>query len=124
MSKPLLVYDGDCGFCKRWISYWEELTAGAVDYAPSQEVAHLYPEIRAEQWDHSVVLILPNREFFQGAHAVFLSLSYAPQFNFGKILLKSYVHIPGFALLCEFFYRFIARHRVFFSRLTYFLLRK
>src|SRR5689334_2563922 len=121
MAKPLLIYDGNCGFCKQWISYWEELTEGAVTYAASQQVAHLYPEIPAGLWDQSVVLVMPNRNFFRGAQVVFLSLSFAPRFNIGKILLKAYERIPGFAPLCELFYRCVAQNRMLFSYLTYYL---
>ena len=46
--KPLLIFDGDCHFCRRWIERWREITAGAVEYAPSQEVAERFPEIPRE----------------------------------------------------------------------------
>jgi hypothetical protein len=33
-SRPLLIYDGDCGFCFYWASYWQKLTGDRVDYRP------------------------------------------------------------------------------------------
>ncbi|WP_394826955.1 lipase maturation factor family protein [Pendulispora albinea] len=38
-ARPLVVYDGDCGFCKRWIARFRLRTGTAVDYLPYQEVA-------------------------------------------------------------------------------------
>ena len=49
--KPLLIFDGNCHFCRRWIERWRELTAGAVEYAPSQEVAERFPEIPREAFE-------------------------------------------------------------------------
>ena len=28
--RPLLVYDGDCGFCGYWAPYWQKLTGDRV----------------------------------------------------------------------------------------------
>ena len=44
-ARPLLVYDGDCGFCGYWARYWQKLTGASVDYRPYQEVAARYPAI-------------------------------------------------------------------------------
>jgi predicted DCC family thiol-disulfide oxidoreductase YuxK len=37
-SRPLLVYDGDCGFCVYSVRYWHKLTDDRVIYRPYQEV--------------------------------------------------------------------------------------
>ena len=31
MNRPLLIYDGDCSFCKRWTARWQHLTAAAIE---------------------------------------------------------------------------------------------
>jgi predicted DCC family thiol-disulfide oxidoreductase YuxK len=49
-SKPLMVFDGDCHFCRRWVERWREMTRGEVDYAPSQEVGAQFPEIPAAEF--------------------------------------------------------------------------
>ncbi|PYL23544.1 MAG: hypothetical protein DMF37_09540 [Verrucomicrobia bacterium] len=46
--KPLMIWDGECHFCKRWIERWREITAGEVDYVTYQEAADRYPEIPVE----------------------------------------------------------------------------
>jgi predicted DCC family thiol-disulfide oxidoreductase YuxK len=45
---PLLLYDGDCGFCGYWARYWQKLTGERVDYRPYQELAAQYPDIPRE----------------------------------------------------------------------------
>src|SRR5262244_3889781 len=93
-GKPLLIFDGDCGFCRRWILRWKSWTAGRVDYAPSQEAAPRFPEIPAETFRDSVVLVTPDGRWFEAAEAVFRSLSFAPG---GGWMLTLYRALPGFA---------------------------
>ena len=38
-QRPLLVYDGDCGFCRKWVRRWQLRTGDRADYAPYQEAA-------------------------------------------------------------------------------------
>ena len=38
-AKPLLIWDGDCDFCRKWVDRWRHVTRDRVDYAPYQEVA-------------------------------------------------------------------------------------
>ncbi len=117
-NRPLLVYDGDCSFCRLWIDCWKSLTEGRIEYAPFQDVASQFPEIPRENFVKSIQLIAPDGEVFSGAQAVFLTLASAP----GKRwMLWVYQKIPGVAPVCECFYRFVAGHRNFFYKLTRFL---
>ena len=59
-TKPLLMWDGECAFCRLWIERWREITAGKVDYATYQEAAHRFPEIPAEQFKRAMALIEPD----------------------------------------------------------------
>src|SRR5213595_549212 len=106
--KPLMIWDGECHFCKRWIERWREITAGKVDYATYQDVAHQFPEIPVEQFKRAVALIDPDGKAFFAAEAVYRSLRYRSS---RKWLAWSYDRIPGFAAISETAYRFIARHR-------------
>jgi predicted DCC family thiol-disulfide oxidoreductase YuxK len=113
--KPLMIWDGECHFCKRWIERWREITAGKVDYATYQEAAARFPEIPIEQFKRSVVLIEPDGEAFFAAEAVYRSLRYRSS---RKWLAWSYDHVPGFAGISEAAYKFIARHRSHGSTFT------
>jgi lipase maturation factor 1 len=116
-DKPLVIFDGKCGFCRIWIQYWEQLTGREVEYAASQEVGSSYPEIPPANFGQSVQVALPEGEVISGARAVFTTLTYAPDM---KWLLWVYDHVPGFAPVTEALYRLIAAHRTFFYHLTRF----
>jgi predicted DCC family thiol-disulfide oxidoreductase YuxK len=106
--KPLMIWDGECHFCRRWIERWRETTDGDVDYAAYQEAANRFPEIPLEQFERSVVYVDQTGAVFTGAEAVYRSLGNRPG---RKWLSWSYDHLPGFAAVSESAYRFVARHR-------------
>src|SRR5215467_14835195 len=113
--KPLMIWDGECHFCKRWIERWRDITAGKVDYATYQEAGLRFPEIPSGQFKHAIVFIQPDGETFFAAKAVYRSLQYRSS---QKWLAWSYDHIPGFSGISEIGYKFIARHRGFGSTVT------
>ena len=113
--KPLMIWDGECHFCRRWIERWREITAGEIEYAPYQEIAERFSEIPREQFQRSVVYVDKTGQVFVAAEAVYQSLRGRPS---KKWLWWSYQHVPGFAAVSEFGYGFIARHRGFASAIT------
>ncbi len=117
--KPLLVYDGDCNFCMRWIKRWQRTTGDAVAYAPLQEAATSFPEIPRASFESEVKLIAPDGRVSGGAAAVFRSLNLGAHPGvFARFGLWLYERAPGFAPIAEFCYRCVARNRTFFSALT------
>ena len=117
-SRPLLVYDGDCGFCGYWARYWKKLTGDRVDYRLYQEVAVQYPAIPLADFQRAVQYITPDGHYASAAEASFLTLSHAR----GKgIWLALYRKLPGFATISELAYAFIATHRSAFYRISLFL---
>src|SRR6266568_4370134 len=76
--KPLLIWDGECDFCRLWIERWRFITAGEVDYATYQEVADRFPEIPRDEFKHSMVFIEPDSTAFFAAQAVYRSLAHRP----------------------------------------------
>jgi predicted DCC family thiol-disulfide oxidoreductase YuxK len=113
-DNPLVLYDGNCGFCRIWIQYWGQLTGNQLDYAPAQEAGGKFP-IPPENFGQSVQLVMPSGEVISGARAVFTTLTFAPGMAW---FLGLYDHFPGFAPLSEAAYRLIAAHRTFFYHLT------
>ena len=73
-----MVFDGDCGFCRLWISRWQVMTGDRVDYATSQDSAKDLPDIPPEKFQESVQLVETDGKVYQGAEAVFRSLNHAP----------------------------------------------
>jgi predicted DCC family thiol-disulfide oxidoreductase YuxK len=108
-ARPLLVFDGDCSFCRAWVDYWEQRTGGKVSYAPYQEIGELFG-VKREEFAAAVKLLTPDGEVRSGAHAVFKLLDLVPT---KRWLLWLYLQFSLFALLAEAVYRLVARHRSF-----------
>ena len=106
--KPLLIFDGKCGFCRIWIEYWKKLTGDSIDYAPSQEVADQFPAIPREAYGKSVQFVRVDGSVANGARAVFETL--------GRVHL--YESLPLLKPASETAYRYIAKHRDLFYWLT------
>jgi predicted DCC family thiol-disulfide oxidoreductase YuxK len=117
-GRPLLIYDGECGFCGYWARYWQALTGERVDYRPYQEVAARFPEIRPAEFQRAVQYIAPDGRRASAAKASFLTLSHARGQGFWLAL---YRHLPGFAVVSEFAYAFVAAHRPAFFHVSLFL---
>ena len=113
--KPLLIWDGECHFCRRWIERWREITGSAVDYATSQESGERFQEIPREQFERSVIYIEADGAFYSGAEAVFRSLRCRSS---KKWLAWSYDHVPGFAPVSESAYKIVSCNRRFASAIT------
>jgi predicted DCC family thiol-disulfide oxidoreductase YuxK/uncharacterized membrane protein YphA (DoxX/SURF4 family) len=112
--KPLLVFDGDCHFCRRWIARWQRDTGDAVSYLPFQDetIFARFPEIPREDFAHYVQLILPDGSVRSGAEAVFCALAEGGR---ERWLYRFYQKSEGFAEFSELIYEEVARHRSFLS---------
>src|SRR6266508_4542071 len=106
--KPLMIWDGECHFCKRWIERWREITAGEVEYVTYQDAANRFPEIPIEQFKRAVAFVEPDGKAFFAAEAVYRSLRYRSS---RRWLSWSYDRVPGFAAVSELAYKFVASHR-------------
>jgi predicted DCC family thiol-disulfide oxidoreductase YuxK len=113
--RPLLVYDGDCGFCGYWARYWQKLTGDRVEYLPYQDVAPQYPAIAQADFQRAVQFIASDGHVASAAEASFLTLSHARGKGFWLALYRS---LPGFAPISELAYAFIAARRPAFFRVS------
>jgi len=107
-NRPVLIYDGDCGFCRRWIARLPPETRSRVDTRPFQEAAEQFPNISLEQFQASVQLVQPDGSVYEGAQAVFRTLACNPNHGWP---LWMYLKVPGVALVTEYLYRLVARNR-------------
>ena len=107
-SQPLMLFDGDCHFCRRWIERWRESTAGKVDYEAAQEAGGRFPEISSTELEGAVQLIETDGTIRSGAEAVFRSLGYGRR---GNWLARCYERFPLFAAATEFGYSIVAKNR-------------
>ena len=115
MDRPLLLFDGDCGFCRFWVARWRVSVRDRVDFAPAQQEASRFPQITEEAWKRSLQLVTPEGAVYDGAEAVFRTLAYAPE---RRWMLTVYRYLPGARSVSEGAYRVVANNRAFFSKLT------
>ena len=116
-EKPLVIFDGDCGFCRFWIGRWRSISADRLDYAPYQDVAARFPEVPVEEFRRAVQLVLPGGEVFGGAEAVVRALAEVPRHGHWLALYR----IPLVRPVVDLAYRAIAGHRDVTMRVTKFL---
>ena len=107
-DSPLLIFDGDCGFCRAWVEYWQSVTGERVRYAPFQQVGEQFPQLTRADFASAVKLILPDGEVRSGSHAVFTALASSSD---QRWILWLYENIPGLSMVCDAAYSVIARHR-------------
>jgi len=113
-AKPLLIYDGDCSFCRYWVDCGRRITRDSVTYAPYQEVAAQFPQIPIERFRAAAQFVDRDGTISSGAEAIFRALSYTPGWQW---LLWLYTHLRLFAGVSERIYLWVARHRNGLSRL-------
>ena len=106
--KPLLLFDGNCHFCRHWVERWRDSTGDRIEYVTSQEAGGRFPEIPPQEFDRAVQLVETDGRVYSGSAAVFHSLGYQPG---GSWLAWCAEHVPGFAGTSEVAYKIIARHR-------------
>lgn len=121
LERPLLLWDGDCGFCRFWVERWKGVLDGRVDFLPSQELKAIPRGVTREDFQRGVVLLEPKGQVSKGAEAIFRALSYAPGRSWPR---SAYEKVPGFAPVAEGVYRVVATNRPFFSKLTKMFLKK
>jgi AmmeMemoRadiSam system protein B len=88
----LLLFDGDCGFCRFWVARWRAMTRGQVDFAPAQQEASRFPQVTEEAWKRSMQLVTPEGAVYGGAEAAFRALAYAPEHRW---MLAVYRRLPA-----------------------------
>ena len=50
MDRPLLIFDGECGYCRRWVRRLQPITGDKIEFAPFQEAAPRAPQIPPEEF--------------------------------------------------------------------------
>jgi len=114
-DRPLLLFDGDCGFCRFWVARWRAAVRDQVDFAPAQQETFRFPQITEQAWTRSVQLVMPEGTVYGGAEAVIRTLAYLPG---RRWMLAVYRYLPGARPVSEAAYRLVADHREFFFKLT------
>lgn len=108
-DKPVLYWDADCDFCRRWVGRWQSDSGPGVDYRTLQESP---PAVRAaaggEPFRH-VVLVRPDGSMATGAAAALEAG--AAGGREGRFLHGVYRSFPPFRAVADTAYRWVASHR-------------
>ncbi|HWL52946.1 MAG TPA: lipase maturation factor family protein [Chthoniobacteraceae bacterium] len=122
-GRPLLVFDGDCGFCRFWVMRWREKTGDRVDFQPSQALGAQIPEVPPAAFETGVVLLepperpgAPHRVIF-GADAV-IRLLEGYGAGVGRATAWLARKVPGVMPVSRWLYGGVSNHRMGWSRLT------
>jgi len=114
-NRPVLIYDGDCDFCRYWVGRWKPVTGNRIEYVSSGEAGARFPKISEEKFAESIQMIASDGSVYDGAEAVFLALSCVPGRSRPLALYRKYRPV---ASITEWVYGIVARNRGVFGWLT------
>lgn len=117
-DRPVMIYDGDCGFCQRWILKWQKITRDKIQYAPYQFFVtnkdgkiKEFPNISINDCKKAIQFVLLGGAHCEAAEAVFQAFHFSGR---QKVWLWLYKYFPGFKFLSEGVYKFISSNRFWF----------
>lgn len=116
LEKPVMVWDGNCGFCNYWITRWKSKTGDRIHYKTFQEVSKNYPDIPLKEFKKASRLIEMDGQIYSGPNSAYRSFLY-----FNKPNEKWhwwYSESGWFTYLSDHTYNFIAKHRSIMFTLT------
>lgn len=112
-SSPVVLYDSNCRFCKKWVKRCKKLTKHTVKYMPFETApAYFYCKVDKNACAKALHLV-ENGHIYRGAHAIFKVLTYSDKRSF-KLLEKLYVNFFLFRFIADLVYKFIANNRQWF----------
>ncbi|HVT74438.1 MAG TPA: lipase maturation factor family protein [Lacunisphaera sp.] len=115
-TRPLLLWDGDCGFCRLWADRWRESYGERVDFATAQSQAGRFPEIPAAAHGLAIQLVEPSGHVYSGAAAALRTRRHGRGRD--DPFLWAYEQFVPFATAADAVYGFVAGHRPLLTHLT------
>lgn len=110
LTRPVLLWDGDCGFCQRWVRRLESRDAGdRIETLKATDRAK-YPEllgITDHALNHAMHLALPDGRVLAGGRAVPEILRLLPRWRWVAWVFG----IPGVAWATDRVYGWVAARR-------------
>jgi len=114
--QPILVWDGECKFCKWWKTRWELKTKDNLSFKTYQEVASQFSDIPIKEFKKASRLIEPDGKIYSGPDSAYRSLYYTGR----KKWHFWYQKYPWFKTISNFSYNHIAKNRSFYYKVTVF----
>ncbi|MGO4912190.1 thiol-disulfide oxidoreductase DCC family protein [Leeuwenhoekiella sp. W20_SRS_FM14] len=108
-SKPILIWDGACGFCKFWVTRWKFATGDAVYYTTFQESAHNFPDIPLKEFKKASRFIDLDGFIYSGPDSAYKLYESIPSKDYP--FHRWYIKYSAFRWLSDHAYNFIAKNR-------------
>lgn len=112
-ARPVLIYDGNCAFCRRWIARLKRWDHGnRIEMVPARHRDDIprMPAISDADLDRAIHLITVDNRVLRGGRALPELLRWLP----GSFLLRVLCMVPGMGLVLNLCYDRVAarRHRL------------
>lgn len=119
-TQPVLYWDRDCDFCRRWVGRWHQITGDTTAYAAIQDAPPEIAEAAGGSPPKRIVLARPDGSLVTGAEAALTAL--APHSLRARTALSLCRVLPPLRAATEAAYNLVASQRgffAFFSRLLW-----
>lgn len=113
-SKPVLVWDGDCDFCRRSAERLRDVVGDALEIRRYQDVHERFETLGPADFQEAVHLVFPDGDFRRGAAAILAAHAMGP--GTSGFWWWAYQSVPGVAAVAEFVYGFVADNRSLVGR--------
>lgn len=114
---PLVLFDGECGFCSSSMKHWIRKSEGRLDFEAFQSGAGEPYGFRADQALGALRLVEKNGEIRSGAAAVLRMMDLCSS-RVGTIAWMIYKNSNSFRALTDWGYAHVASRRVMLSKIT------
>ena len=112
--RNILIWDGDCGFCKFWKTRWQQKTKRIIDFETYQNSSEKFSDIPLKEFKKASRLIEIDGKIYSGPDSAYRSLWHADNRKWHQLYTSS----PLFMKLSDHGYNHIAKNRLFYFKLT------
>lgn len=109
--QQVVIYDGECGFCSKSVTYARTKVAPELVYLSAQQANLADYGLNKTDCEKALQFVSFDKRVYSAERAVIQILK---QGNFGYRFLGNLMSLPIIDLLSRFGYRFIARNRARF----------
>ena len=105
--RPILVWDGECNFCRLCAQRFDSHRENKVDLIPYQSLHQKWPQAPTENYASAVYLFTPAGKSYRAAAAVYRFYAEYPWRGWAN---WAYKRFRWFAVLSEWGYQFVANN--------------
>ncbi len=116
LGYPLLIWDGECGFCKYWIMFLKNKISNKVKFETYQNAASNFEDIPLIEFKKASRFIDSDGNVFSGPDSLYKALTFSENKYFDWHLL--YKQNNAFRIVSDYGYNFIAKNRSFMFKVT------